>query len=119
MKARAERFASRERLARDSQRNYSPRVSPSLNQWGLGGPSKVGDERSALQAAPGKVAFRFHSRDLRMVPGPAKRGIPVRFKVTLEGVAPGDDHGVDSAADGSGGVAEPSKRLRSGPYLSD
>ena len=104
---RAERFASRERLARDSRRSYSPPIAPALNQWGLGGPWNVGAERSSLQAAPGKVVFRFHSRDLHMVLGPAKNGRAVRFKVTLDGAAPGDNHGVDSSTDGSGEVREP------------
>ena len=74
---------------------------------GIGGLGNVGAERSALQAAPDKVVFRFHSRDLHMVLGPAKNGSPVRFKVTLDGAAPGDNHGVDSGPDGSGEVREP------------
>ena len=104
---RAERFVSRERLAHDSRRTYSPPLTPSLNQWGLGGLWNVGAERSALQATPGKVVFRFHSRDLHMVLGPAKNGSPVRFKVSVDGAAPGDNHGVDSGPDGSGEVREP------------
>jgi hypothetical protein len=32
--------------------------------------------------------------------GDAKNGTPVRFRVKLNGVAPGDDHGSDSSADG-------------------
>jgi len=104
---RTQRFASRERLARDSRRTYSPPLRPALNQWGLGGLWNVGAERSALQATPGKVVFRFHSRDLHMVLGPAKNGTPVRFSVKLNGAAPGDDHGSDSRADGSGEVRQP------------
>jgi len=104
---RAERFVSRERLADDSRKTYSLPLIPTLNQWGLAGLWNVGPERSALLAAPGKVVFRFHARDLHMVLGPAKNGSPVRFKVTLDGAAPGDDHGVDSGADGSGEVREP------------
>jgi len=104
---RAERFVSRERLAHDSRRTYSPPLAPTLNQWGLGGLWNVGAERSALQTPPGKVVFRFHSRDLHIVLGSAKNGGPVRFKVTLDGVAPGDSHGVDSGPDGSGEVREP------------
>jgi hypothetical protein len=42
-----------------------------------------------------------------MVLGPAKNGSTVRFKVTLGGAAPGDNHGVDSRTDGSGEVREP------------
>jgi len=67
----------------------------------------VGAESVMLQAAPGKIAFRFHSRDLHMVLGPTKNGKPVRFKVKLDGIAPGDDCDVDSAPDGDGEVREP------------
>jgi thiol-disulfide isomerase/thioredoxin len=104
---RAERFVSRERVVYDSPRTYSPPVTPPLNQWGLGGLWNVGAERSALQAAPGRVVFRFHSRDLHMVLVPAKNGSPLRFKVTLDGAAPGDNHGVDSGPGGSGEAREP------------
>jgi len=78
-------FASPQRLERDSQRTYSPPAAPSLNQWGLGGSWNVDSESAVLQAAPGKVVFRFHARDLHMVIGPTKNGKPVRFRVTLDG----------------------------------
>jgi thiol-disulfide isomerase/thioredoxin len=104
---RTENFASRERLAHDSRRTYSLPVLPALNQWGLGGVWTVGAERSTLQAAQGKVVFRFHSRDVHMVLGPAKNGSRVRFKVRLDATAPGEDHGVDSSPDGTGEVREP------------
>lgn len=42
-----------------------------------------------------------------MVSGPTKNGKPVRFKVTLDGAAPGRDSGVDSGPDGAGEVREP------------
>ena len=104
---RTERFASPERLVQDSRRTYSAPATPSLNQWGLSGSWEVSNENAALQAVPGKIVFRFHSRDLHMVLGPAKNGNPVRFKVKLDGAAPGDDRGVDSAPDGGGEVREP------------
>jgi hypothetical protein len=50
---------------------------------------------------------RRHARDVHMVLGPSKKGTPVRFKVKLNGAAPGDDHGFDSGADGAGEVREP------------
>jgi hypothetical protein len=105
--ARAENFASPERMAPESRKTYSPPTRLALNRWGLGGSWNAGAERCALQAAPGKVVFRFHSRDLHMVLGSAKNGTPVRFKVTLNGAAPGRDHGSDSGADGTGEVREP------------
>jgi thiol-disulfide isomerase/thioredoxin len=104
---RAERFASGGRLAHDSRKIYSSPAGPSLNEWGFGGSWSEGAESASLPAAPGKIVFRFHSRDLHMVLGPAKNGTPIRFKVTLGGMAPGDDSGIDSAPDGSGEVREP------------
>ena len=105
--ARAANFASPERMARDSRKTYSPPARPALNQWGLGGSWKASAESDTLESAPGRIVFRFHSRDLHMVLAPAKNGTPVRFKVTLNGAAPGDDHGSDSGADGTGEVREP------------
>jgi hypothetical protein len=103
----AENFASPEKVARDSLRTYAAPASPSLNQWGLVGSWNVGPEAAVLQAAPGKVVFRFHSRDLHLILAPTKDGKPVRFKVTLDGVAPGDNNGVDTGADGNGEIREP------------
>ena len=105
--ARTEHFASPERLAQDARKTYSAPARPSLNQWGLSGSWNVGAESAALQGAPGKIVFRFHARDLHMVLGPAKNGKPVRFRVTLDSGAPGDDCGLDSASDGTGEVRDP------------
>jgi thiol-disulfide isomerase/thioredoxin len=105
--ALGERFASPERVARDSTERYSLPVKPSLNQWGFGGVWKVGAKSSVLQEGPGKIAFRFHSRDLHMVLAPPKGGKSVRFKMRLGGATPGDDHGVDSNADGAGEIRQP------------
>src|SRR5947199_405912 len=105
--ARAEKFASPGGFARDSVRIYSVPARPSLNQWGLGGSWNVGAESAVLQQAPGKIAFRFHSRDLHMVLAPPNNGKPVRFRVKLDGAAPGEDHGVNSNADGAGEIRQP------------
>jgi hypothetical protein len=105
--ARAENFASPERMTRDSRRTYSPPAGLALNQWGLGGSWSAGAESDALESAPGRIVFRFHSRDLNLVLGPAKNGAPVRFRVKLNGAAPRDDHGSDSRSDGTGEVRQP------------
>jgi thiol-disulfide isomerase/thioredoxin len=104
---RAEHFASPERLAPDSRKIYSPPARPALNQWGLSGSWEVGEESAVLQTVPARIVFRFHSRDLHLVLAPTKNGKPVRFKVTLDGSAPGDDCGSDCAPDGTGEVREP------------
>jgi thiol-disulfide isomerase/thioredoxin len=105
--ARTENFASPERMARDSGKTYSPPARPALNQWGLGGSWNTRAESGILESAPGKIVFRFHSRDLHMVLGPGKNVTPVRFQVRLNGAAPGGDHGSDSSADGTGEVRQP------------
>jgi len=103
----AERLASPQRVAKDSPRTYSEPSKLSLNHWGLSGSWTVGAEAVVLQAAPGKVMFRFHSRDLNLILAPTKDGKPLRFKVTLDDAAPGDNSGVDSGPDGSGEIREP------------
>ena len=60
-----------------------------------------------LQVVPGKIVFRFHSRDLNLVAAPSKDGTPVRFVVRLDGAVREGDCGVDTAPDGSGEVREP------------
>jgi hypothetical protein len=51
-------------------------------------------------------AQNFLARDLHLVLGPAKDSHPVRFRVQLDGKAPGDDHGVDTDANDDGTVRE-------------
>jgi thiol-disulfide isomerase/thioredoxin len=104
---RAENFASAERMGRDARRTYSPPVRPQLNQWGFGGAWSVDAERATLESAPGRIVFRFHGRDFHMVSGPSKNGTPIRFRVRVNGAAPGDAHGSDTAADGTGAVGQP------------
>jgi len=79
------------------------------HQWGLTGRWTIGEEKSSLEAAGGKITFSFHARDLHLVLGPGADGKPVRFKVTLDGQAPGASHGMDSDAQGNGAVT--SQRL--------
>ena len=104
---RAERFASSEHQSHDAKKTYSVPATLKLNRWGLSGSWTAGEESTVSQAAGAKIVFRFHSRDLHIVLGPTKDGNPVRFRVTLDGAAPGDCHGIDSAPDGAGEVREP------------
>ena len=103
----AERFSSPERLDHDRQRIYGPPAVLRLNHWALIGSWNVNAESAVSQAPSGRVVFRFHSRDLHLVMAPTKDGKPVRFRVTLDGAAPGADCGTDSAPDGRGEVREP------------
>jgi cytochrome c biogenesis protein CcdA/thiol-disulfide isomerase/thioredoxin len=101
---RAENFASKQPIGKDVRQSYSLRPRLKLNEWGLAGSWKVSPESASLQSGSGKVAFRFHARDLHLVLGPAKDGKAVRFRVKLDGTAPGDDHGSDADGNGDGKV---------------
>ena len=103
----AENFASPEKMHKDSIQVFSAPAKLSLNHWGLSGSWKVNAESAVLQAVPGKIVFRFHSRDLHLVLASAKDSKPVRFIVRVDGAAPGENRGIDSALDGSGEVREP------------
>lgn len=102
--ARGERFDSPERLRIDRTATYSAPLRPSLNQWGLKGTWHVGAEYAMLEAANGEVIYRFHARDLHMVLG-SGTGKPIRFRIWIDGTAPGADHGVDTNAAGFGTVS--------------
>ena len=102
---KAEGYASAERVAADRPQDYSVRMLR-LNQWGLFGTWTVGGESAGVEKAGGGIAYRFSARDLHLVLGPGPGGKPVRFKVTIDGAAPGADHGADIDAQGNGTVSE-------------
>jgi cytochrome c biogenesis protein CcdA/thiol-disulfide isomerase/thioredoxin len=103
---RAANFASPGGELHDQAKNYSAPGALQLNQWGLKGAWRVEGER-AVAAKPGAaIVFRFRARDLHLVLGPADGGQAVRFRVSIDGHAPGNDHGSDVQPDGSGSVQE-------------
>ena len=106
---RAQNFASPEGQAADKERRYTPPAKPALNQWGLAGNWLSQPDQVTLSQGAGRIVYRFHARDLHLVLGPGKDGKPVRFRVTIDGAAPGQNHGTDVATDGSGTVT--SQRL--------
>ena len=102
----AENFASPGDQISDKSHAYQPPKQPELNQWGLDGKWTAKPEQVTLDQANGRIVYRFHARDLHLVLGPGADGKPVHFKVSIDGAAPGDSHGSDIAADGSGMVTE-------------
>jgi cytochrome c biogenesis protein CcdA/thiol-disulfide isomerase/thioredoxin len=101
---RAENFASPGGETQDQTHKYIAPTQPALNDWGLEGTWKVGAEYATLAAASGRIVYQFHARDLHLVLGPGADGKPVRFRVSIDGAPPGDAHGTDVTADGSGTV---------------
>ncbi len=103
---RARNFSSPGDEVADKPHGYSVPEKLALNQWGLTGTWTVDHEHATLGQEAGGIVYRFHARDLHLVLGPGKDGKPVRFRVSIDGAAPGQDHGVDVAADGSGVVTD-------------
>lgn len=105
--ARAENFASPGGLTHGKPADYAAPEKLGMNQWALSGRWTVGPEATTLNAPHGRIAFRFHARDLHFVMGAAAPGSRVRFRVLLDGRAPGPAHGLDVDPDGNGVVTEP------------
>jgi hypothetical protein len=103
---RAEHFASKPSAVHDAAAAYKTPERLALNAWDLAGRWNVGAESATLEGPGGRIVYRFHARDLHLVLGPGPDGKPVRFKVSIDGQAPGASHGMDVAADGSGVVKE-------------
>lgn len=102
---RAENFASPGGIGNDVARVYAAGM-PRLNEWSLTGDWTVGGEHADLDAKDGSVVYRFHARDVHLVLGPAPGAQPIRFRVTIDGAAPGENHGADVDAAGDGTVNE-------------
>lgn len=103
---RTESFASPGGADLDTPHIYAVPTRLRLNQWALSGNWTMGRQSTLLNTAAGRLAYRFHARDLHLVMGPAARGASVRFRVLVDGQPPGAAHGVDVDEQGSGTVSE-------------
>jgi len=84
--------------------DYAPAPRLDLDQWTLAGRWRVAPDLIELAAAGGRIAYRFQARDVHLVLGPDQPGHAIRFRVRVDGRAPGADHGDDIDADGAGTV---------------
>jgi hypothetical protein len=103
---RTENFASPGGPALDKPRIYGLPARLRLNDWALAGNWTVKKQAAALNQPNGRIAYRFHARDLHLVMGPTATGASVRFRVTLDGKPPGAAHGIDVDEQGEGTVTE-------------
>jgi hypothetical protein len=104
---RTENFASPGGAVLDKRRVYAAPTRLRLNHWALSGDWTVEKQAIVLNKANGRIAYRFHARDLHLVMGPAARGKAVRFRVLIDGHPPGAAHGIDVDDQGNGTVTEP------------
>lgn len=99
--ARQNGFSSNERIIRDQTTNYTPANRLALNQWALAGSWLIQADSASLQSPTGALSYHFEGRDLHLVMGSRDKK-PIRFRVTLDGKAPGESHGGDINAEGYG-----------------
>jgi thiol-disulfide isomerase/thioredoxin len=104
--ARGSGFAGAD-LAYDEPHAYTLPVRLGLNEWALAGTWTIGGEGALSNEANGRIAFRFHARDLNLILVPPRTGTPARFRVLLDGQPPGGSHGLDVDGAGNGVVHEP------------
>ena len=71
----------------NTRRVYAAPARLRRNHWALAGEWTVEQQAVVLHEANGRIAYRFHARDLHLVMGPAARGTAVRFRVLLDGQA--------------------------------
>ena len=76
--------------SRDAAKTYA--AAPlELNEWALEGDWTVGKQSGGrTRRRRSRSHYRFHARDLHLVLG-SPGGKPVRFRVTIDGKAPGAD----------------------------
>jgi len=103
---RTQNFTSPGGAVSDQPRVYTLPAQLHLNDWALSGDWTVKRPAAALNKPNGRIAYRFHARDLNLVMGPAAPGTSARFRVLIDGQAPGAAHGVDIDEQGAGTVAE-------------
>jgi len=99
-------FASPGGAELDEPRDYVAPDRLTLNHWALSGGWTVGRRASVLNRADGRIAFRFHARDVHLVMGPRARGTSAPFRVLVDGEPPGAAHGLDVDEQGHGTLAQ-------------
>jgi thiol-disulfide isomerase/thioredoxin len=104
---RTENFASPGGAVPGRPHAYAAPAELRLNHWALSGDWTIGEQAVTLNTSNGRIAYRFHARDLHLVMGPAVRGTSVRFRVLIDGQPPDAAHGADAHEDGTGTITQP------------
>jgi hypothetical protein len=99
-------FASPGGVHLDEARDYALPDPLQLNSWGLSGNWTIEGRACVLNGAEGRIAFRFHGRDVNLVLR-SRPGTTVPFRVLIDGAMPGDDHGLDVDEEGHGTLERP------------
>jgi thiol-disulfide isomerase/thioredoxin len=98
-------FVSVDRAEFDEPHEFGIPDRLERNQWALSGNWTLGPGASVVNEADGRLAFRFHARDVNLVQGPRERGDSIPFRVLVDGEPPGSAHGLDVDEEGQGTVS--------------
>ena len=71
------------------------------DHWALDGDWTREEQRAVLTGDAGAISYRFRGRDVHLVLA-STTGRPVRFRLTIDGEAPGAAAGEDVSASGEG-----------------
>jgi hypothetical protein len=104
---RSEQFASPGGQHLNESHSYTTPETLRRNDWAFEGDWTIKRQPAALNAADGRLTYRFHARDVNLVMAPGDEGTPVRFRVLIDGQAPGDSHGGDIDDQGTGVLSDP------------
>jgi hypothetical protein len=117
---RTERFASPGGAEIDRRQRYAVPPRLAVNEWALSGDWTIGRQATLLNTPNGRIAYRFHARDLHLVLAPPRQGT-ARFRVSIDGKPPGASHGLDVDDSGAGTVVEPRlyQLIRQSPPIVD
>ena len=91
----------------DEPHTYVVPESMRLNQWALAGDWTIEAGAAVSNRPGGRIAFRFHARDVNLVLRARRQGASVPFQVLVDGEPPGEDAGVDVDARGHGTLIQP------------
>ena len=103
---RTERFASRGGAVLGKSHVYAVPARLGVNYWALSGDWTVRKGAASVNKGGGRIAYRFHARDLHLVMGPLAPETSVPFRVLIDGRPPGAAHGTDVDDLGHGTVTE-------------
>lgn len=103
---RTENFASPSAAVINKPHLYTVPAQLKLNQWALSGDWTIRRQAIVLNKSGGRIAYRFHARDLHLVMGPAERGTSVRFRVLVDGQPVVAVRGLDVDGQGEGTATE-------------
>jgi thiol-disulfide isomerase/thioredoxin len=103
---RTEGFASPGGTTPGQPHVYAAPARLGLNRWALSGDWTVEKGATVLNKPGGRIIYQFYARDLHLVMGPTVRGNAARFRVRIDGKAPGAAHGMDIDEQGAGTAVE-------------